>query len=75
MRVLALVAATALAQVRFTDVTQQAGIKFVHNAGKSGKKYLPETMGSGLAWLDADGDSWPDLLFINSRDWTPRGRQ
>jgi hypothetical protein len=61
--------------VRFTDVTAQAGIKFVHNAGKAGKKYLPETMGSGVAWVDADGDGWVDLLYINSKDWTPRGRR
>ena len=64
----------ASAQVRFTDITAAAGIKFVHNAGKSGKKYLPETMGSGVAFLDADGDGWQDILLINSRDWTPRGR-
>jgi hypothetical protein len=61
--------------VRFVDVTSAAGIRFVHNAGKSGKKYLPETMGSGVAWIDADGDGWQDLLFVNSRDWTPRGRR
>jgi enediyne biosynthesis protein E4 len=62
-------------QVVFTDVTSQAGIKFVHNAGKSGKKYLPETMGSGAAFFDADGDGWIDVLLINSKDWTPRGRR
>jgi hypothetical protein len=63
------------APVRFTDVTAQAGIRFVHNSGRAGKKFLPETLGSGVAWLDADGDGWPDLLFINSKDWTPRGRK
>ena len=61
--------------VIFTDVTSQAGIKFVHNAGKSGKKYLPETLGSGAAFFDADGDGWIDVLLINSKDWTPRGRR
>ncbi|MGA2592087.1 MAG: CRTAC1 family protein [Bryobacteraceae bacterium] len=61
--------------VKFTDVTAQAGIKFVHNSGRAGKKFLPETLGSGVAWFDADGDGWPDLLFINSKDWTPRGRK
>jgi hypothetical protein len=70
-----LLAALAPAQVRFADVTAAAGIRFVHNAGKQGKKYLPETMGSGLAWIDADGDGWQDLLLVNSRDWTPRGRR
>ncbi|MBI3681409.1 MAG: CRTAC1 family protein [Acidobacteria bacterium] len=62
----------ASAQVMFKDVTMQAGIRFVHNNGKSGKKWLPETLGSGCAFFDADGDGWPDILFINSKSWTPR---
>jgi hypothetical protein len=61
--------------IQFTDVTSQAGIRFVHNAGRSGKKYLPETLGSGCAFFDADGDGWPDILLVNSKDWTPRGRK
>ena len=61
--------------ITFTDVTAQAGIKFVHNSGRAGKKFLPETVGSGVAWFDADGDGWPDILLINSKDWTPRGRK
>ena len=61
-------------KVQFTDVTAQAGIKFVHNAGKSGKKYLPETLGSGAAFFDVDGDGWMDVLLVNGKDWTPRGR-
>ncbi len=61
--------------VRFTDITGEAGIRFVHNGGKAGKKYLPETLGSGCAFLDADGDGWADILLINGKDWTPRGRK
>ncbi len=61
--------------VTFTDISGPAGIKFTHNAGKAGKKYLPETLGSGGAFLDADGDGWQDILLINSKDWTPRGRK
>ncbi|HEV2666736.1 MAG TPA: CRTAC1 family protein, partial [Blastocatellia bacterium] len=54
------------AQVTFTDVTSQAGIRFKHNNGAFGKKYLPETNGSGCAFLDYDNDGWQDVLLINS---------
>ena len=55
--------------IEFTDVTAQAGIKFRHNNGAYGKKYLPETTGSGCAFLDYDNDGWQDLLLINSMDF------
>jgi hypothetical protein len=55
--------------IRFVDVTQAAGIHFRHNSGAYGKKYLPETMGSGVCVIDYDGDGWQDILFINSMDW------
>src|SRR5207245_11577236 len=48
--------------VVFTDVTRAAGIGFVHNSGASGRKYLPDTLGSGVACLDYDGDAGTDLL-------------
>ena len=60
--------------VRFTDVTAAAGIHFVHNSGRAGKKWLPETMGAGCAFFDFDGDGWLDILLINGKDWTARGR-
>src|SRR5262249_45192120 len=53
----------------FTDVTAQAGIQFKHNSGAYGKKYLPETIGSGCAFLDYDNDGWQDILLINSINW------
>src|SRR5947209_10354686 len=61
--------------IHFTDVTQAAGIRFAHNAGRTGKKWLPETMGSGCAFFDADGDGWPDILLINGKDLIPHGRK
>ena len=45
--------ASAAAGPTFTDVTTSAGIRFKHNSGAFGKKYLPETMGSGVAFFDA----------------------
>ena len=50
-------------------MTTQAGIRFIHNNGAFGRKYLPETMGSGAVWFDADGDGWQDLLLVNSNSW------
>ncbi len=61
--------------VVFKDVTAEAGIDFRHHNGRSGRKYLPETLGSGVAFLDFDGDGWQDLFFVNSKPWSgdPRG--
>src|SRR5882724_746615 len=55
--------------IDFTDVTAQAGIHFKHNTGAFGKKYLPETLGTGCAFLDYDNDGWQDILLVNSMDW------
>ncbi|HEY3580143.1 MAG TPA: CRTAC1 family protein [Pyrinomonadaceae bacterium] len=55
--------------IEFTDVTAEAGIHFKHNSGAFGKKYLPETIGSGAAFLDYDNDGWQDILLVNSMDW------
>jgi hypothetical protein len=59
--------------VQFTDITQKAGIVFQQHNGAFGKKYLPETMGSGCAFIDYDGDGYPVILLLNAKDWTPRG--
>ena len=59
----------SLPAVKFVDVTKEAGIQFRHVNGASGNKLLPETMGSGAAFLDYDKDGDQDLLFVNSDYW------
>ena len=63
------IAARPSGPIEFTDVTTQAGIHFKHNTGAFGKKYLPETMGSGVCVIDYDNDGWQDILLVNSMDW------
>jgi hypothetical protein len=63
------IAISASAQITFRDITAQAGIHFTHNNGAFGKKYLPETMGPGCAFIDYDNDGWPDILLINGENW------
>jgi hypothetical protein len=55
--------------ITFRDITQKAGIHFVHNNAAFGKKYLPETMGPGVAFIDYDNDGWPDIFIVNGMDW------
>ncbi|HEY2351610.1 MAG TPA: hypothetical protein VGH83_03800, partial [Candidatus Acidoferrum sp.] len=56
-------------KIHFEDITHSAGLHFTHNNAVSGKKYLPETMGSGVAFLDYDNDGWQDILLVNGEDW------
>ncbi len=55
--------------IEYVDVTDKAGIHFKHNSGAFGKKYLPETLGPGCAFLDYDNDGWQDILLVNSTNW------
>ena len=58
----------------FSDVSSAAGIRFQHNSGAYGGKLLPETLGSGCAFLDYDRDGWQDILLINGMDWAGHKR-
>lgn len=61
--------------IQFKDITQPAGLRFVHNNGAFGKKYLPETMGAGAAFLDFDSDGWQDIFLVNGMDWPGHRRR
>ena len=65
----------AASAVQFVEATSTAGLKFVHNSGRAGKKFLPETMGSGGAFVDLNGDGWLDVVLVNGKDWTPKGKR
>ncbi len=56
-------------QLTFSDITEQAGIDFVHVSGAYGERLMPETIGSGAAFFDYDNDGDPDLFLVNSRYW------
>src|SRR5439155_25491045 len=64
-----LVSASAPSPIVFADVTASAGVRFVHHNGAFGKKYLPETLGSGCVFLDIDDDGWQDILMVDSTSW------
>ena len=61
------------ARLVLQDVAADAGIDFRHQRGASDRKHLPETMGSGLAWLDFDQDGLLDLYVVQSGPFPPDG--
>jgi enediyne biosynthesis protein E4 len=58
--------------LHLTDVTGPSGIRFRHNSGAYGRKFLPETLGPGCAFIDYDNDGWQDILLVNGMDWPGR---
>jgi hypothetical protein len=61
-------------RITFEDITAKAGIHFIHENGAFGKKYLPETMGPGCAFIDFDNDGWPDILLVNGENFPGHGK-
>ena len=62
--------------IEFEDVTAKSGIRFKHETSRTRQKYLPESMGAGVAMFDYDNDGWLDLFFVNGaklQDPMPRG--
>lgn len=55
--------------IHFEDITRAAGIHFTHNNGAFGKKYLPETLGPGVAFIDYDKDGWQDIFIVNGTNF------
>jgi hypothetical protein len=54
--------------IRFTDVTEKAGIRFTHFKGNNGISINLEEFGPGVCVSDFDGDGWQDIYFVNGRD-------
>jgi hypothetical protein len=55
--------------IAFRESAKEIGVDFVHVNGAAGRKWMPETMGGGVAILDYDGDGRPDLLFVSGAYW------
>ena len=65
----AVLSAQTAPSFRLVDVTRAAGISFTHHNGAFGKKFLPETLGAGAAFLDYNNDGRQDILLVNGSAW------
>ena len=50
---------------KFVDITEASGVHFRHMASHTSRKYLPETMGAGVALFDYDNDGRLDIFLVN----------
>lgn len=66
--------AVARTPIVFEDVAERAGVRFRHTNGAVGRKWMPETMGSGCAWVDVDNDGWQDAVLVDSTSWPGSGK-
>src|ERR1700682_3932222 len=64
-KLLAQAASKSVLLPAFTDVTAKSGIRFKQEASRTSQKYLPESMGGGVAMFDYDNDGYLDLFFVN----------
>src|SRR5947209_3681876 len=67
----ALAWAFASAPANFLDVTKQSGVEFRLENSPTSEKFLPETMGGGVALLDYDNDGRLDIFFVNGARLSP----